>query len=129
MIINKISQWTTYVQGIPDQEIRRYLTNPFFAISEQLRVFFLCAFITKFSLQKITLLMLIFQLLAITDNWPLKGGCILAAVWLLVKCINTGVFLATVINQIWSLYKIYNESNSAWYRAEFRDQHGQQIAA
>lgn len=122
------SQWTVYVHGIPVQETRNTLTNPCFAIAEHLRTFFLRAFICKLLLQVAALMLLISQLWTLTDVWIILVVGLLVALWLLVKCIDTGKSLAAVIKQTWAVDEIRNESDSIWYRAGF-GMPGQQTTA
>ncbi|MFC0226991.1 hypothetical protein [Serratia aquatilis] len=117
-IPKEMSQWTVYVQGIPVQETRSSLTNPCFAIQEHLRTFFMRAFISKFIIQAIALLMLVVQMRQIYSVWLLSIG-LLAAVWLIIKCVDTAKTLVEVMNQRWLLDEVQGKTGSVWYRAGF----------
>lgn len=128
VIPKELTQWTVYVQGIPVQETRSSLTNPCFAIVDQLQTFFWRAFFLKFVIQAGALLMLLLQLWPFSDIWFVLGCGLLVGVWLLIKCVDTAKTLASVKNQTWFVEEVRSAADSLWYRAEFSRQ-GQQIAA
>ena len=74
------SQWMVYVQGIPVQETRQVLTNPCFALENQMRAFFLRAFAGKAVLHMALLLLLIAQLAAVSPLIALAGA-LFGACW------------------------------------------------
>ncbi|KEY59842.1 hypothetical protein [Serratia sp. DD3] len=121
VIPKELSQWTVYVQGIPVQENRSVLTNPCFAIQTHLQAFFFRAFMVKGLIQGATLLMLIAQLFRTTNPWILPIG-LFVAVWLVLKCIDTGKILVAVARQTWSLEEVTSETGTSWYRAGFSKQ-------
>lgn len=128
VIPKELTQWTVYVQGIPVQETRSSLTNPCFAIGEQLRTFFWRAFAIKFVIQAGALLMLLLQLWPFNDIWLILGCGLLIGIWLLINCVDTVKNLASVTNQTWLVEEVRSATDSLWFRAKFSRQ-GQQIAA
>ncbi|WP_431225779.1 hypothetical protein ACQ86O_19480 [Serratia sp. L9] len=128
VIPKQLTHWTVYVQGIPVQETRNSLTNPCFAIGDQLQTFFWRAFFLKFVIQAGALLMLLLQLWPFSDIWVVLGGGLLVGIWLWVKCVDTGKTLASVKNQTWVVEEVRSAMDSLWYRADFSRQ-GQRIAA
>lgn len=119
IIPKDLSQWTVYVHGIPLQETRSSLTNPCFAIREQLRTFFLRAFITKLFVQAGALLLLLTQVWSFANFWPLLVVGLVVVLWLLGKCVATGKLLTTVWQQTWLVEDVLTRSDSIWYRAAF----------
>ncbi|WP_411751076.1 hypothetical protein [Serratia sp. (in: enterobacteria)] len=128
VIPKDLSQWTVYVHGIPVQETRNTLTNPCFAIRQQLRAFFLRAFAIKLLLQCGALILLISQVWPFRDIWIILGIGLLVALWLLLKCVETCKLLAAVVRQMWLIAEIRSGTDSIWYCAGF-GRPEQQIAA
>lgn len=124
VIPKQASHWTVYVQGIPVQETRNYLTNPCFALQSHLRTFFLRAFVIKVMMQIALVLLLIRQLWLMPSLWvAIAGG--LVGLWLVYRCANSIAALNAVIKPGWQTEQITTQNETLWYRAGF----GQQTTA
>ncbi|HBH6950915.1 hypothetical protein I5L12_04485 [Serratia marcescens] len=116
------SQWMVYVQGIPVQETRQVLTNPCFALENQMRAFFLRAFAGKVVLQMALLLLLIAQLAAVSP-WIALAGALFGA-WLVYRSVEGARALREVARQRWVSERLVTAQDTVWYRAAFNGRKG-----
>jgi len=116
------SQWMVYVQGIPVQETRQVLTNPCFALENQMRAFFLRAFAGKAVLHMALLLLLIAQLAAVSPLIALAGA--LFGAWLVYRSVEGARALREVARQSWVSEQRVTAHDTVWYRAGFNGRKG-----
>ncbi|BEN40035.1 hypothetical protein PTR23_17675 [Serratia nevei] len=121
------SQWMVYVQGIPVQETRQVLTNPCFALENQMRTFFLRAFAGKAVLQMALLLLLITQLAAVANPWMASAGAMFGA-WLVYRSVDGTRALREVARQSWVSERLVTAHDTVWYRATFNGRKGTMAA-
>lgn len=111
-------EWMVYVQGIPVQETRRHLSNPFFYSKQRASQFFLKAFLFRAAIQIAIIGLMLFQ-------WPSYeeffsyAGVVLAFLVLLYSLMHTLYNLNAVYKDSWQVESFTAPSESQWFQAFF----------
>ncbi|EMF4708310.1 hypothetical protein [Providencia stuartii] len=116
---SETSTWMVYIRGIPVQEQRQHLKNPYFAIKNQGVNFIFKALSIKLFIQ-IFFIGLIFKQTLVVDNIYIQLVSVLASFAILWSLLQTIWALCAIKTEKMVINEFTSPSKSQWYEISFR---------
>ncbi|SUW61803.1 Uncharacterised protein [Buttiauxella agrestis] len=110
--------WLVFVRGIPVQEKRRHLSNPFFYSAQRATQFFLKGFLLRAALQASIIGWTIFRWPP-AQEWWVYAAVLVALLVMLYSLWHTLCNLYALYKDNWEVESFTSPTESQWFRAFF----------